>query len=225
MTCKFSITFADESKDFYVEKSGHGSCQRAKRSWLVEVRPRKRFRKLLIGVFGTSVEKHCTKTTTVSSGDIHLLLQRFGKKFLPKLNHQYPPPPQKSDGQPHGGWGRNGYDTLVDVIRQQNGWRTFIMWWFSRLKCYILSLKNADKRNNWKEKVQKNAQVPFCGQTRTFRYEIVFRGILLCFLHGGSERLACFEPTDASRFLNKFKVHSVPHGQGKYIFHRKFLSL
>ena len=44
MTCKLGITFADESKDFYVEKSGQSSCRRAKRSWLVEVRRRKRFR-------------------------------------------------------------------------------------------------------------------------------------------------------------------------------------
>ena len=43
MTCKLGITFADESKDFYVEKSGQSSCRRAKRSWLVEVRQRKRF--------------------------------------------------------------------------------------------------------------------------------------------------------------------------------------
>ena len=36
MTCKLGITFADESKDFYVEKSGQSSCRRAKRSWLVK---------------------------------------------------------------------------------------------------------------------------------------------------------------------------------------------
>ena len=53
------------------------------------------------------------------------------------------------------------------------------MRWFSRLTFYILSLKYADNRNNWKEKVQKNAQIPFGGQRRTFRYEIVFRGILV----------------------------------------------
>ena len=40
----------------------------------------------------------------------------------------------------------------------------------------------------------KSAQIPFCVQTRAFRYEIVFRGIQPCFLHGRSERLACFEP-------------------------------
>ena len=41
--------------------------------------------------------------------------------------------------------------------------------------------KYADKRQKWKEKVQKNAQFPFCGQTKAFRYEIVFRGIQPCF--------------------------------------------
>ena len=51
--------------------------------------------------------------------------------------------------------------------------------------------KYADKRHKRKEKVQKNAQFPFCGQTKAFRFEIVFRGIQPCFLHGGSERLAC----------------------------------
>ena len=40
--------------------------------------------------------------------------------------------------------------------------------------------KYADKRHKWKEKVQKNAQFPFCGQTKAFRYEIVFRGIQPC---------------------------------------------
>ena len=43
-------------------------------------------------------------------------------------------------------------------------------------------MKYADKRHKCKEKVQKNAQFPFCGQTRAFRYEIVFRGIQPFFL-------------------------------------------
>ena len=44
VTFKLAATFVDESKDFYVEKSGQSSCRRAKRSWLVGVRRRKRFR-------------------------------------------------------------------------------------------------------------------------------------------------------------------------------------
>ena len=67
----------------------------------------------------------------------------LGKTFLPKLNHPYAPSQEKSNGQPHRGLGRSGFGTLVDVIRQQkkNGWRAFIMWWFSRPKFRVLSLK------------------------------------------------------------------------------------
>ena len=36
-----------------------------------------------------------------------------------------------------GGWEEAVFDTLVDVIHQQNGWRAFIMWWFSRVKFCI----------------------------------------------------------------------------------------
>ena len=43
MTCKLGITFVHKSKDFYVQKGGQSSCQRAKWSWLVGVRRRKRF--------------------------------------------------------------------------------------------------------------------------------------------------------------------------------------
>ena len=78
--------------------------------------------------------------------------------------------------------------------------------------------KYADKIHKWKEKVQKNAQFPFCRQTRAFPYEIVFRGIQPCFLHGGSERLGYFEPTEAAGFLKKLEVHSVFYGQRKLLF-------
>ena len=33
----------------------------------------------------------------------------------------------------------------VDVIRQKNGWRAFIMWWFSRLKFCILKSRHLDE--------------------------------------------------------------------------------
>ena len=85
--------------------------------------------------------------------------------------------------------------------------------------------KYSDKRHKWKDKLQKNTQFPYCGQRRAFRYEIVFRWIEPCFLHGGSERSACFQPTEAVRFLKKLEVHSVLYGQGKYVFKREFLYL
>ena len=37
------------------------------------------------------------------------------KKFLPKLNHPYPPTPKKSNGQPHRVWGRSGFGTLAQM--------------------------------------------------------------------------------------------------------------
>ena len=33
-------------------------------------------------------------------------------------------------------------------------------------------------------KIEKNVEIPFCGQGKGFRYEIVLRGIQTCFLHG-----------------------------------------
>ena len=71
---------------------------------------------------------------------------------------------------------------------------------FSRLnKVLHFKIDNTQRKTHkWKENVQKNAQFPFSGETKAFRYEIVFRGIQPCFLHGGSERLACFEPTKAA---------------------------
>ena len=67
--------------------------------------------------------------------------------------------------------------------------------------------KYADERHRRKETVKENAQFRFCGQTRAIRYEIVFRGIQPCFLHGGSERLN--PATEAARFLKKLEIHSV----------------
>ena len=65
----------------------------------------------------------------------------------------------------------------------------------------------------------------FCGQRRAFCVEIHFRVIQPCFLHGGSERLAWFEPTEAARFLKKLEVHSVLYGHRKCVFEREFLCL
>ena len=71
----------------------------------------------------------------------------LGKKFLTpqtkSVKSPIPTPPQTSNG--HVSHlkceGRIGFDTFVNVIYQQNGWRAFMMWWFSRLKFCISSLK------------------------------------------------------------------------------------
>ena len=69
--------------------------------------------------------------------------ERFGEKFFQDKNHPYPTPSQTSNGHVShlGGEGRNGFDTFVNVIHQQNGWRAIMMWWVSRLKFCIKRLK------------------------------------------------------------------------------------
>ena len=51
-------------------------------------------------------------------------------------------------------------------------------------------VKNAPlKDKKCKEKVQKNAQLSFCGERKAFHQEIVLRGIQPCFLYGGAHGL------------------------------------
>ena len=111
----------------------------------------------------------------------------LGKKFSPKLKHPYSPPPQKLNGQPRRGWGKNGFDTLVNVIHQKK-WLVHVHHVVVfKTKVLHFKIENMLIKDRWKEKVQKSTQFPFCGQTKDSRYEIVFRGIQPSFLHGGSE--------------------------------------
>ena len=52
-----------------------------------------------------------------------------------------------------------------------------VMLWFSRLKFCISRLKKRRWKIQMRREIQWNAQFPFCGQTKAFRYEVVFRGI------------------------------------------------
>ena len=70
-----------------------------------------------------------------------------------------------------GGEEAGEFDTLVDVIRQQNGWRTFIMWWFFKTKVLHFKIENTPIKDKWKEKVQKSAQIPFCGHAMKLFFE------------------------------------------------------
>ena len=56
------------------------------------------------------------------------------EKILAQIIQTYPLP-HKSQMGDHTGSGEEAgeFDTLVDVIRQQNGWSTLIMWWLLRL--------------------------------------------------------------------------------------------
>ena len=61
--------------------------------------------------------------TPLSVGEKISNSRGLGKKYLPKLNNPYPPPPQKKSQMVNHleGGGKNGFDTLVNVIHQQNG--------------------------------------------------------------------------------------------------------
>ena len=73
-------------------------------------------------------------------------------------------------------------------------------------------------------KVEINVEIPFCGQGKGFRYEIVLRGIQPCFLQG--EALGLFLTNQGSEvFLKKLRVHSVLYGRGKHVLKRDFLFL
>ena len=66
--------------------------------------------------------------------------------------------------------------------------------WLPRggFKTRVLQFKDKNtplKDKKWKEKVQKNAQLSFCGGREAFHQEIVLRGIQPCFLHDGAHGL------------------------------------
>ena len=95
-----------------------------------------------------------------------------------KLNQQnqpYPTPPQSSNGHVNhlGGEGRNGFDTLVNVIHQQNGWQAF-MWQFSRLKFCISRLKIRRYNTNGKRKFKRMLSFLFVGKRKFFAMKLSF---------------------------------------------------
>ena len=62
----------------------------------------------------------------ISTGKKHA--NKSGRKISGHVNHL-------------AGEGRKGFDTFVNVIYQQNGWRAIMMWWFPRQKFCISRLK------------------------------------------------------------------------------------
>ena len=104
----------------------------------------------------------------------------LGKKIGAQTKWPMLPSLQKSNWQPHKVWGRSRRIWHLSRYHlSTNSWCAFFMWWFSRLtKSFAFQeWKYVDKRHKWKGEVQKSAQIHFCGQTRAFRYDIVFRGI------------------------------------------------
>ena len=71
---------------------------------------------------------------------------------------------------------------------------------------------SGDFQDQRKEKAEKNAQFSFCG--KLFVMKLSFEEVNIVFFM--AERLVCFEPTKASRFMKKLQVHSELYAQGKY---------
>ena len=93
----------------------------------------------------------------------------------------------------------------------------------SKTRVLHFRVKNTPlKDKKWKEKVQKNAQLSFCGGREAFHQEIVLRGIQPCFLLDGAHRLF-WNATKEVKFLLNFQVHFALYGQDNYVFEREFM--
>ena len=143
-------------------------------------------------------------------------LQRFLKRILAQLHHPYPGTSQLVN--PLGG--RNGFDTLVNDIHQQNACARSSCGGFQDQSFAFLDWKYINKSRRWKEKVQKNARFLFVDKWKLFVMKLSFEKFNLVFFT--AESLACFEPIKAARFLKKLEVHSVLYGQEKLVFKRQF---
>ena len=146
-----------------------------------------------------------------------------GKKLSPQLIHPYPPSPTnvRLSCQPFRGLGKKRIWHLSKCHPSSRVHHVVVF----KTKVLHFKIENTPIEYTSGKRKFKSAQIPFCVQTRAFRYEIVFRGIQPCFLHGRPKRWACFEPTEAARFLKKVKVHSVLYGHRKCVFEREFLCL
>ena len=104
------------------------------------------------------------------------------KKFSPKLNHPYPLPHKSQMGNHIGGGEEAGeFDTLADVIRKQNGWRAYIMWWFLRLKFYISRLKIRRWKTSGKRKFKRVLRFLFVDKRELFAIKLSFQEFnLIC---------------------------------------------
>ena len=78
-----------------------------------------------------------------------------------------------------GGGGRCRFDTVVNVIHQQNGWRSFIMWWFSRLNFCTSRLKIRQKKTQMEKESSKEWSVSFSWTNESLRecYANCFLGL------------------------------------------------
>ena len=89
----------------------------------------------------------------ISTGKKHA--NKSGRKISGHVNHL-------------GGEGRNGFDTFVNVIYHQNGWRAIMMWWFPRQKFCISRLKIRRKKTQKERESSKECSVSFLWTNESF---------------------------------------------------------
>ena len=111
---------------------------------------------------------------------------------------------------------------------KKEGWRAFIMWWFSRPKFRVLSLKIRRWKTQMERKSSKKCSDSFCGQTRAFHHEIVFRGIQPCFLRGDqSAWLVLNQPRQRGfwRNVRYFLVKESTSFKGNFCIYKGFMDV
>ena len=127
------------------------------------------------------------------------------KKIVTQVNHPYPSPQQKWNGQPHTGWGRREFDTLVDVIRQQNGWRVYYGVVF-KTKVLHFKIENTPiKDTNGKKKFKRMLIFLFVDKRELFAMKLSFEEFDLVFFTAKKSAWAWFEPTEAGGFWRNLR--------------------
>ena len=92
----------------------------------------------------------------------------------------------------------------MSSITEQNGLSRFHHVVVFKAKVLHLKIENTPiKDTNGKRRFKRMLSFLFVDKRKLFAMTLSFEDRI------GSERLACFEPTEAARFLKKLEVHSV----------------
>ena len=108
------------------------------------------------------------------------------------------------------GWGRGGFYSLVNVIQQQKWLERVHLLVLFETKVLYLKIENTPiKDANGKSKLKRMLRFVFVDKRELFALKLSFEEFNFVLFTADPERLACFEKTEAARFLKKLEVHSV----------------
>ena len=124
------------------------------------------------------------------------------------------------------GEGRNWFDTFVNVIHQQNGWRAFMMWWFSRLKFCTSRLKERRwKTTNGKRKFKRMLSVLFVDKRKLFAMKLSFEEFNLVFYTADRSVWLVLNQPRQRGFWRHLRYILYSMIKEKYVFKKEFLYL